>query len=54
MEEYFRRSMLVARGDISIFITHPISLAMLVVTIGLLLSLLFPFIQSFRQKAFAE
>ena len=54
MEEYFRRSMLVARGNISIFVTHPISLVMLVATIALLLSLIFPFIQSFRQKAFAE
>ena len=54
MEEYFRRSMLVARGDLMIFVNHPISLAMLVATALLLLSICFPFIQKFRQKAFAE
>jgi TctA family transporter len=54
MEEYFRRSMLVGRGDLMIFINHPISLVMLVGTILLLASLCFPFIQTMRQKAFAE
>ncbi|MCX8995540.1 tripartite tricarboxylate transporter permease [Rhizobiaceae bacterium BDR2-2] len=54
MEEYFRRSMLVARGDPMIFVQHPISLAMLVVVVALLASLLFPFIRNFRQRAFAE
>lgn len=54
MEEYFRRSMLVARGDPMIFVTHPISLTMLIVTVALLASLFFPFIRNFRQKAFAE
>jgi TctA family transporter len=54
MEEYFRRSMLVARGDLGIFINHPISLVMLVMVVLLLVSMFFPFIQKFRQKAFAE
>ena len=54
MEEYFRRSMLVGRGNPMIFIEHPISLAMLVVTVLLIASMFLPFIQKFRQKAFAE
>jgi putative tricarboxylic transport membrane protein len=54
MEEYFRRAMLVGRGDLSIFVTHPISLVMLIITVALLASLCLPFIQKARQKAFAE
>ncbi|MTH65422.1 tripartite tricarboxylate transporter permease [Paracoccus shanxieyensis] len=54
MEEYFRRAMLVGRGDPMIFLTHPISAGMLVVAIILLISMIFPSIQSFRRKAFAE
>jgi TctA family transporter len=54
MEEYFRRSMLVGRGDLMIFVNHPISLVMLIATLLLLASMCFPFIQNMRQKAFAE
>jgi putative tricarboxylic transport membrane protein len=54
MEEYFRRSMLVGRGNLMIFIQHPISLVMLLFTLALLASLFFPFFNKFRQKAFAE
>jgi len=36
MEEQLRRALLVSRGDFSIFVTHPISLGFLLVTLGLI------------------
>ena len=32
MEEYFRRALLIARGDFTVFLTQPISAALLVMT----------------------
>ena len=36
MEENLRRAMLMAKGDPSVFVTRPISLAFIVITIGIL------------------
>jgi TctA family transporter len=38
MEENLRRAMLMARGDVSVFLTRPISLAFLVVTALILIA----------------
>lgn len=54
VEEYFRRSMLVARGDITIFIDRPICLAMLLLTIAMLISIAAPYIRNVRNEAFQE
>ena len=54
MEQYFRRAMLVARGDLAIFIERPISLALLVMTAVLLVGIAAPHVRNFRNKAFAE
>ncbi len=36
LEDNFRRALLISRGDISVFVTQPISLAILLATIGLM------------------
>jgi TctA family transporter len=42
MEEYLRRALLLARGDASVFFTRPISLAFIVGTVLILISLAWP------------
>ncbi|MCA0423441.1 MAG: tripartite tricarboxylate transporter permease [Proteobacteria bacterium] len=54
MEQYFRRAMLVSRGDLGIFIDRPISLFLLLITVALLVGIAAPHFRSFRNKAFAE
>ncbi|MDR6952527.1 putative tricarboxylic transport membrane protein [Ancylobacter sp. 3268] len=54
LEENFRRAMLVAHGDLAIFVHKPISLALLAATLGLLLVTLVPSIQSRRAEVFKE
>ncbi|HEU5094659.1 MAG TPA: tripartite tricarboxylate transporter permease [Reyranella sp.] len=54
MEEYFRRAMLLSRGDASVFITRPISLGLLITTAVLLLLMALPNIKRAREKAFQE
>ena len=54
MEEYFRRAMLLSRGDASVFVTRPISLGLLIATAVLLLLMALPNIKRAREKAFQE
>ena len=54
MEENFRRAMLISSGDPMIFITRPISLALVVLTVLLLLMLVLPNISRTRAVAFQE
>ena len=54
MEEYFRRAMLLSRGDASVFITRPISLGLLITTAVLLMLMALPNIKRAREKAFQE
>jgi putative tricarboxylic transport membrane protein len=54
MEEYFRRAMLLSRGDPSVFIQRPISLGLLVATSLLLILMALPGIKKARQQAFQE
>ena len=54
MEQYFRRAMLVSRGELTIFVERPISLAMLIITAALLVAIAAPHVRKFREKAFAE
>ena len=54
MEENLRRSMLLSRGDPSIFVTQPISLALLVSAAAMLALLVVPSIRSKRTEAVAE
>jgi putative tricarboxylic transport membrane protein len=54
MEEYFRRAMLLSRGDPSVFVERPISLGLLITTALLLLLMALPSINKARHQAFQE
>ncbi len=54
MEEYFRRAMLLSRGDATVFLTRPISASLLAVTALLLLLMVLPNFRKKREEAFHE
>ena len=54
MEENLRRSMLLSRGDWSVFVTRPISAGLLAVAVLLLLIVLSPSVKKKREEAFVE
>ena len=54
MEEYFRRALLLSRGDPSVFIQRPISLGLLITTAILLVLMALPSIKKAREEAFQE
>src|SRR5215203_830669 len=54
MEEYFRRAMLLSRGDPMVFIERPISLGLLITTALLLILMALPSIKKAREEAFQE
>lgn len=54
MEEYLRRAMALSRGDPTVFFTEPISLAMLLATAILLLTIIVPAVRRKREEAFRD
>jgi TctA family transporter len=54
MEENFRRSLLLSRGDFSVFVTRPLSLALLIATVALIVIVALPSIRAKREEAFQE
>jgi TctA family transporter len=54
MEEYLRRALTLSRGDPSIFLTRPLSAAMLLSALLALSTLALPSVRATRSKAFAE
>jgi TctA family transporter len=50
MEEHLRRAMLMSRGDASVFITRPISLAFIIATIGILVVMVAPAVRARRAE----
>lgn len=54
LEENLRRAMTISRGDATVFITHPLSLGLLVCSAALLIVVLLPSIRSKREEAFQE
>ncbi|HEV7983175.1 MAG TPA: tripartite tricarboxylate transporter permease, partial [Xanthobacteraceae bacterium] len=50
MEENLRRAMLMARGDPSVFVTRPISLGFIIVTIGILVVMVAPAVKRRRAE----
>ena len=54
MEEYLRRAMLLAKGDATVFLTHPISAVMLLIAAVLLLTMVAPAVRRKREEAFVE
>jgi len=54
MEEYFRRAMLLSRGDAMVFLQRPISLGLLITTSVLLILMALPNLRKAREEAFTE
>ncbi len=54
MEENLRRSFLIARGDPTVFVTRPLSAALLVVAVILLALVLLPSVRKRREEVFHE
>lgn len=54
MEEYFRRAMLLSRGNPAIFVNRPISLVILIVAIAAFVVAVMPSIKKKREVAFQE
>jgi putative tricarboxylic transport membrane protein len=50
MEENLRRAMLMAKGDPSVFVTRPISLAFIIITIGVLIIMVAPAVRKRRAE----
>jgi TctA family transporter len=54
MEEYLRRALLLSRGDWSVFVTRPLSAALLAASLVLLAVVLLPSVKAKREEAFVE
>ncbi len=54
MEEFFRRALIIERGDFRVFIERPISAGLLAVALMLLVSMSLPAIAKWRQRAIVE
>jgi putative tricarboxylic transport membrane protein len=54
LEENLRRAMILGRGDPSIFVTRPISLTLLLLTVAVLVVMLLPAIRKKRDEVFVE
>lgn len=54
LEENLRRAMILGRGDPSIFVTRPISLTLLLLTVVVLVVMLLPAIRKRRDEVFVE
>jgi putative tricarboxylic transport membrane protein len=54
MEEYLRRALILSRGDPTIFVTRPISAAMLLLSLLALIAVVLPAIRRTRGAAFVE
>jgi TctA family transporter len=54
LEENLRRAMIISRGDATVFFTHPLSLALLLISAALLVVVLLPNIRAKREEAFQE
>jgi TctA family transporter len=54
LEEYFRRALLISRGDLSVFVTSPISATMLAVAAILILIVALPSVTRKREIVFKE
>lgn len=54
LEESLRRAMILGRGDATVFLTRPISLTLLVLTVLVLIVVLLPSIRKKREEVFVE
>lgn len=54
LEQYFRRSMVLSRGDPTIFLTHPISAGLLLAAVIMLVAIALPGVARKRREVFVE
>jgi putative tricarboxylic transport membrane protein len=54
LEENLRRAMIISRGSVAVFVTHPLSLGLLLISAALLVIVLMPNIRAKRDEAFQE
>jgi putative tricarboxylic transport membrane protein len=54
MEENLRRALLISRGDWSVFVTRPLSAALIAAAAGLLILAVLPTLRRRRNEVFAE
>jgi putative tricarboxylic transport membrane protein len=54
MEESLRRAMLISRGDVSVFVTRPVSAGLLALALLLLVAALLPIVRRRREQVFVE
>ena len=54
MEENLRRAMLIARGDATVFLTRPISAALLAISALMLVLAVLPTLRDKREEVFTE
>ncbi len=52
LEENFRRTLIVSRGDFSIFLTRPISLGLLLTALVLVIAVAIPSVRNKRDDTF--
>ncbi|MBD9389037.1 tripartite tricarboxylate transporter permease [Rhizobium sp. CG4] len=54
IEVYMRRALLLSKGDVSVFVTQPLSLVLLLTALALLISVLSPVVRRKREEVFVE
>lgn len=54
IEENLRRALIIARGDVTVFVREPISLVLLLATVALLVTVAMPKLRSRREQVFSE
>ena len=54
LEEHLRRAMIISKGDATVFFTRPLSLALLVLALGVLVVVLLPTVAKKREQVFVE
>jgi TctA family transporter len=54
MEENLRRSLMIAFGDVTVFVTRPISAAFLIASVALLVVIALPTLRAKREEAMQE
>jgi TctA family transporter len=54
LEEHMRRAMIISKGDPTVFVTRPLSLALLILAVGVLVVVLLPNVAKKRQQVFVE
>jgi putative tricarboxylic transport membrane protein len=54
LEEYLRRALIISRGDVSVFVTRPVSLALLVLAVAAFVVAVLPTMRRKREVVFEE